>query len=72
MGLRSVKRCATSPLMSEFSLCGNAFDGPSTEEDMEPFTFAEEVGESVNCEACLLILKSLFDTYTPTGRLKKN
>ena len=60
-----MKRCAQSPAQPEFSLCGDAWDAPDTEDDVEPFRFAER-GETVTCEKCRGIIDKIRESY-PRG-----
>lgn len=59
------KICSFHPLQPEFSLCGDAFDAPDTEDDVEPFELASN-GETVTCENCREAIKAIRDSY-PRG-----
>ncbi len=62
--------CARMPLNYEFSLCGDSFDIAGDIEGSEDFRMADDIKQNVNCENCKAILKEIYETYTPTGRLK--
>jgi hypothetical protein len=65
----AIKRCIQNPLNGEYSLCGDAFDAPDTEDDVEPFRFAE-VGEYANCKHCLDLVHFIRHGVTPKGRIR--
>lgn len=46
---------ATSPVWSEYTLCGEAFDIADVEPDSEVPVFARP-GERVTCEVCIRII----------------
>lgn len=52
------RRCAMSPLFSEFSLCGDACDGFDSGDLPEPFDFVED-GQSITCLRCCLIIREV-------------
>ena len=60
-----IKICAVMPMQAEYSLCGDAFDAPDTEDDVEPFELAKP-GNVVTCEKCRDIIREIRDTY-PRG-----
>lgn len=61
-----MKVCAPAYINGgEYSLCGDAFDAPDTEDDVEPFRLAE-VGQTVTCEICKQIIREVRDAY-PRG-----
>lgn len=60
-----VKRCATMPWNAEYSLCGDAFDAPQTEDDVEPFELVKP-GETVTCEKCRMTIRKIRSEY-PRG-----
>lgn len=64
-----MKLCAQHPLQPEYTLCGDAFDAPDTEDDVEPFTFAV-YGEKVTCAKCRLAIAFIYEIYTPKGKAK--
>lgn len=59
------KLCATNPIQPEFSLCGDAYDAPETEDDVEPFDFAYE-GQTVTCVNCRHVIDTLREQF-PRG-----
>ncbi len=65
-----MKLCAQNPANYEYSLCGDAFDAPDTESDVEPFRFAE-IGEQITCEKCVKCIQDIHRCYTAGGRQRK-
>lgn len=61
------KVCAMNPICSEYSLCGTAYDAPSTEEDFDPFILDDTGKRRVTCPDCLNIIKYINETYTKSG-----
>lgn len=57
-----MKICAKMPNNYEYSLCGDAFDAPQTEDDVEPFKLAE-TGDVVTCDKCRKIIREVRDSY---------
>lgn len=49
--MRGLRRCAQNPLLAEFSLCGDAFDGFGSGDLVEDFAIAQP-GESITCARC--------------------
>lgn len=64
-----MKICAQNPVNSEYSLCGDAFDAPDTEDDVEPFKFVKPQ-ERVTCIICLCAIRNILISYTRNGKLK--
>lgn len=60
-----MKFCAQAPSQPEYSLCGDAFDAPDTEDDVEPFEFAKP-GQVVTCEKCRLAIHRIREAF-PRG-----
>jgi hypothetical protein len=53
-------KCGENPTVSEFTLCGRAFD--DTEDGAIPPTFAEK-GERVTCRDCLRHLRGIREEF---------
>lgn len=53
-----LKRCAESPLNSEFSLCGDAFDIRAVDGSAEECDIAKP-GESITCPECCRIIREV-------------
>lgn len=64
-----MKICAQHPLQPEFTLCGDAFDAPETEDDVEPFKFAVP-GDKVTCEHCRRAIAFIHEIYTSGGKAR--
>jgi len=64
-----MKRCAQMPNNSEYSLCGDAWDAPDTECDVEPFRFVER-GETVTCSKCREIIDKIKQSFPKGYKLK--
>lgn len=52
------RRCATSPLFAEYSLCGAAFDAFDSGDADEPFDFADD-SQSITCPDCCRAIKEI-------------
>ncbi|MDU4254411.1 hypothetical protein [Pseudomonas sp.] len=54
---RKPRRCAVSPLNSEFSLCGDAFDAHYDYPEAH-FEFVQP-GESITCAKCCMVIRTV-------------
>jgi len=55
---RAIRRCVQSPLNGEFTLCGDACDGPASEADMPDHRVAQ-ADESVTCVQCCEFIRAM-------------
>lgn len=66
-----MKICAQKPNQPEYSLCGDAYDAPETEDDVEDFSIATP-GQRVTCEDCKSAIQEIYTNYTIGGYCRKH
>ena len=64
-----MKICAQNPSNGEYSICGDAWDAPDTEDDVAPFRFAKPQ-ERITCNICMDSIRFIQAHYTRSGKLK--